>query len=122
MRLFSLFSLLVVAAACGSTSTPPASPELSNRSVGDNTPVAAPAGCPFNIVVMDKLAGERAMGATVVLSGSITEQVEITNERGELTIASADPKQNLLTVYYNDQSREQKLPAGPCGVRIRVEI
>ena len=117
-----LVSLLVVAAACGSKSTPPAAPELSNRSAGDSTPAAAPAGCPFSIVVMDRMVGDRAMGATIVLSGGVTEQVEITNERGELTIASADPNQRLLTVYYNDQSREQKLPAGPCGVRIRVEI
>jgi hypothetical protein len=113
--------LLVVLVACGAKSTPPAG-ELSNRGAGDGTPAPAPAGCPFNIVVMDAQVGDRALGATVVLSGGITEQVEITNERGELTIASADPNHRLLTVYYNDQTREQKLPAGPCGQRLRVEI
>ncbi len=71
---------------------------------------------------MDKQIFDRALGATVVLSGGVTEQVEITNERGELMIASADPNHRLLTVYYNDQTHEQKLPAGPCGQRLRVEM
>jgi hypothetical protein len=71
---------------------------------------------------MDKAVGDRALGATVVLSGDRPdEQVEITNERGELTM-KAHRDHNQLHVYYNDATYEQKLPAGPCGMRVRVEI